>query len=941
MNSNSFNAMEWLHSNSTLHSKSVKTMTPPVPAMSSTLSQRPSVSPTEALLDFLTPDWKGDGLLSKSAIRVKRLFSLLWADCEDHFSEFNLFTTNLKSSIHQIFLSYMEFENIIMDEFREPTFFYKLMGQRKLNEDPAGILVAKFKNIYSFRITAILLYKYKFIFTLAQKYQKEINENVIFNPNAFLLNTFKKGSSSELNCHALWPNAYSWYRPSQKLRGKLEDLWKDLPILTPNEIMRLTTFSTYAKYQTREESFSHSLSHRTFGQFLNVCFIDLPNWIEQQPASEKPIAGLMTTLFTGDQLAALTQSHWSAQEYDLDEGWKTIICPEFVGQDFSDGLYFKICHELQFLNFLIRVAETYHKDTISFLCSIMKKKYQSSQNAQMAQLSMFQKEQNPALPAFKRVLINLGNLPKKNPHHFLLSQIQGKVEQVEVGGFLFVMTDQNLFLGSQTDKLKQLFKDLRLIGQMNFEELKAKGELGSFLYIFQKRSLQNQSQFDGLVDNFQTTSRESFFTFQISGRLTQFNKFKLINNSLLRFFKEKSIHTPLYQFDVSEDIQLNFIQEAILDGNLVKSSKKEGHITHPIFFKNITRSCQPLENFFVIDSIDPKIQRNTPNEYAFLDLAIRKNEDFPYILIINTSDANSFKLNLIKGENLAAFVNKHGTAYFQYFGLTPKIREMNINIFKDYFESDIGSQIIQLSLNGGISKLKGKLKSLLIPTSFTNCQMPPVSDRKEVEFLTISSEELLTKKPMSIREILKKIKNTLLVLNKDYPWYTLGILSNFKNIIESSMFKINGPIRTERKLLFENPMVMEPLLKLKTYPLYPYNEDVFTEILSLDKADIHQALSKVELKSRDDETYIISLFHHEKLVVQLHSHRDLAEFMTFIYESAINIPISQLLASVQIPRAGALSEVLSHHKNLVSILDDLSTDIKQTFNTLLVDQINN
>lgn len=940
MSLSSFNALDWLRPKAPQSNKSVNSMTPVTPPSLPPNTAIEKENSVEALLGFLTPDWRGDGLLSKKALRVKRLFNLLWNDCEDHFTEFNLFSSNLKNSIHQLFVAYMEFEEMVIDELREAPVFFKLMGDNSKQEHQAGKLISKFKSIYSFRITSILLFKYKFIFTLAQQEKKELGENVIFNPNAYLLNTFKKGSSTELNCHALWPNAYSWYRPSQKLRGKLIDLWKDLPALTPNEIMRLTTFSTYSKYQTREECFSHSLSHRTFGQFINHCLIEIPNWFEQQLTTQKPLSNFLKTLFTGNQLAALTQSHWLAQEFDLNDCWESIICPDFSGEDFCDGLYFKICHELQFLNFLIRVADTYGKEPIRFLCNIMRKKYSQSSDLAMGQLSMFQRDQAPGKTRFKRLVINLGNLPKKNPHYFLMGQIQNNIENLENGGYLYLMTTQNLFLGSQTDKLKQLFKDIRLIGQINFENLRAKGELGDYLYIFQKRPLQQSNQFDGLIENFGQTTRESFFTFQISGTLTQFNKFKLINNALKKFLKEKSIHTPLYQADISDDLQLHFIQEAILDGNLVKSSSKEGEVTHPAFFRNITRACWPFENFFQIDAIDTKSHSKTPSDFAFMQISVRKNEDYPYVLVVNSSDPNQFKINLIKGENLPVFLSKHGNAYFHYYGLTPKIREMNINIFKEYFDSEIGNQITQLSLNGGVSKLKSKLKSLLIPMSFFHSQMPPIADRKEVEFLAISPDELLTQKPMDIRNILKKIKNTLLVLNKEYPWYTLGVLANFKSIVENASYKINGPLKTDKKLLFENPMVMEPLLKLPTYPLYPYNEDVYIEILSIEKQDIHQALTKVELKSRDDETYIISLFHQEKLVIQLHTHRDLAEFMAFIYESALGIAISKLLSAVQIPKSKELSQVLSNHKNLVSILEDIATDSKQTFNSLVVDQIN-
>ena len=85
---------------------------------------------------------------------------------------------------------------------------------------------------------------------------------------------------------------------------------------------------------------------------------------------------------------------------------------------------------------------------------------------------------------YNRVLLNITDLPKKNPHHYLIQKIFSENETLKRSGYLFVSTNQNLFVPSQSERVEQLLETLKLEAIFNFEGIKGKGEVPNFIYIF-------------------------------------------------------------------------------------------------------------------------------------------------------------------------------------------------------------------------------------------------------------------------------------------------------------------------------------------------------------------------------------------------------------------------------------------------------------------------
>ena len=120
-------------------------------------------------------------------------------------------------------------------------------------------------------------------------------------------------------------------------------------------------------------------------------------------------------------------------------------------------------------------------------------------------------EDNPFYTStYDRVVLNLCHFPKNNPQHFLMSQILEQVKYLKSGGYLFVLSSKKLFVPSQRERLSPVLKELKTEAIFDLDEIKGKGELGSYIYVFRKKeSFEEEQQLcsyfriSGNLDNFQ------------------------------------------------------------------------------------------------------------------------------------------------------------------------------------------------------------------------------------------------------------------------------------------------------------------------------------------------------------------------------------------------------------------------------------------------------
>lgn len=888
--------------------------------------------------DFFIPGWKGEGLISSSAIQIKNTINNLSIDALSQYKTFNQSNRSLKLYVYNEFQSYVNYRDLDLPELKN---FNDFWFHFQDSTSPYRKELEDFSKIYCFRAVAIYLFRIKFLLDLSREITLIPTDDNLINPLSYLGKIFKKDSSTELNCECLSTNQYSWYRPSFEYKQEVVKLRDVFQNITLTELIKIfSTTDTDRIYSL--SNYSHSLSHVAMGSLLNELSIKLPKWFDPKTNSnEGKFTGylksrklkILNTLFTGKNISSLALSHWLAQDRNMKDHWDHLICPDFKGNEFMEGVYFKVCQELQFLSFLSKIAAEQGYETVPFICKVMKEKYQTSDDTHQA--SFFQSTAGHQETLYDRVILNLTDLPKTNPHFFVIQQISNLKSVLKNEGRIILMTNQKLFVPSQSEKVEQLLKDFKIECQFNLEDLRGKGELAQFLFVLSKREIKAQEATNQLTFKAPRELKETCHSFILSGELTRFNKFHLFVDELKTFIKEKSAHSSaFYQREIESKLNFDYHIDAIVEGKLVSSSTKDSSPKmHSNFFKNLFNSCLGLENFFHIEQIDPQAQMNrTTISSELLGIKAFKPK-YPLILIVNASSATNIKIELLDGELYQAKLESYGTAYFSYFGLTQKVKDINLNVFREYFQSSIGHQVIQLQLSDVQSKLKAKLKSLLIPRFFLQTQFVPTEDMSALQFFVSERNTLLSESPEIVARDFERAMRKAEVFQKDYPWHVLGLVSYF-NVTLSNILS-QGFEKSLNKYNFTNPLILNPLLQLKTENIYPKNNDVYIEFITASTQELHSALTGLVHKVENDETATLTLKSGNIDIVTMHSRPAMIAFLKFILESAHGHKISDIITTIKVPALNDMENILSNYSVLEETLSEIKVKNEHFISSLL------
>lgn len=894
--------------------------------------------------EFLIPGWKGDGLISPAAITIKTSLSNLTIDAQALFKKSCATSKSMKLQTYNEFLKYAEVLKLDLSLISHQNDFW-LHAQDE--SSPLKKHLDHFIKLYAFRAVSIYLFRIKFILDLAKELNISIAEDNLFNPLSFLGKIFKKDSSTELVCESLQINEYSWYRPTLEYKESLLKIKTAFESVTLTEIIKIISTPKDDQLSSKYD-YSHSISHRSFGLLINELLIKMPVWLKPESKSKNLsqqkvciLPSTINTKFCGNHIAAMALSHWLAQDSNVKiSQWNNLICPEFEGSEFFDGQFLKICQELQFLSFLTRVAIEHKYEIVPFICKIMKDKYRTSpEDLAEQQVSLFNIESGIAETLYSRIVLNLSDLPKSNPHHYVVNQLLGRKNQLKKDGVIVLLTNQKLFVPSHSERVELLLKDFKIEASFNLEELKGKGEIANFIYILSKRPV-NQVNNKHLFE-VKTVLKESCLSFEMKGNLSQFNKFLKLVEEFQTFTRTKNaITTPLYASEIDHEINFEFHQDAIIEGKLISSvsTKDNGHIPHPRFFNNLMKSCTSLETFFNIEMLAPEelysVKSNLANE--LLGLKTSPEKKYPLLLIINQSDALNVKIELTSSDSFRAKVEKYGTATFQYFGLTPKSLSLNLNVFREYFNSSIGNQIIQLHLNDGPTKLKAKLKSLLIPIFFANTHFMPHEANKLFAVLELEESKLRKLHPMELLEEFGKAKSAFARYADLYPWHILGLLANFKIHLTSNFDEFDNPKLNSS--IFSNPLIANELVRLKTQSVYPSNSEVFIDYKIKTHQELQLPLQSFVVKA-DEELSILSLKYQDRDVIQFHTTDIMNQFIKFILQRAVGAKISDILMNLKVPSIADLEKVTTHFSEIKNAKENVLRETEELISTVLRNQI--
>ncbi len=900
---------------------------------------------------FIIPGWQGGALLSKWALKLKRVLGLVIKDvlaqCENaHFNK------SLKLKVYKDFLDYAHENNLVdlkLDNYVE--FFNALNTE----DHPHKSELDNFKQVFATRVATLYLLKQRFLIKLASLHQDEVTETYLRNPQSFFARYFTTGGSTELNCDSFHSNHYSWYCPRVKFLEKDLNICEIYNKISLTEIYKVFTLDKL--FKNEDSHFSHTLSHETFGSFLINLMTQFPRWSNGGEKQKKCLSNLFSpgqgavlyTQFSGDNLESLSLSHWLAQSKISLKEKKYIICPEFKNANGGEKDFLRLSFELQFLSLLVELAIRSEKDAVKLICSTFKARDLSSIVPATGQQMLFAGTLLKATQSnFDRIVLNLNKFPKNNPHHYLINQIQEHKAQLKDNGYIIVMSTKKLFIPSLTDKVEELLRSFKLEAVFTLDQLKGKGEIAHYFYILSKRSnlevkklsLPSQLLVSSIGNNENNLHKHSCLSFRVSGVLSNFRKFEFITKGFKDFFQTKNHEsTSVYQTELPGNFTFEYYQDAMVDGRLVNTTSRDTtKITHPKFFKGLMGSCLPINQFFQIECLnDEKAYNYHPYSPSLLGIDLPIEEQYRYILVVDYRNKKNPKIDFIAPESYKAKKEDCGEALCCYFGLTPKVDSININLFRFFFQTELGRQVISLSLNGPLTKIKSKTASLLVPKFFMNTKFLPSHLEEPLWSLKKSANDIIKTDPKELAETFKLIEQTCYGLAEKYPWYLSGILLQFNQQITEAF---HSTVRYEN--IFENPQVIRELMSYECHPVYPSNSDVFVKFHAKTTKELTSVLVETKIsveKVSGKKLKAIELYGESGLIATCYSEEIVSQFLEYILQKAIGAPIIHILQNIRVPESKSLEPLIHRQKELKETLKktqaQLHLMLKQTINRQL------
>lgn len=863
-------------------------------------------------MNCFVPGWKGESLSSKQVIKFESLLKTVEDDVRSELLKTKDFPRTIKMGLYNEFLSYAESLSLHCEGLDDMGRFWQLLTPEKLSEDKD---VSQFIDIYTGRVATMTFLKLRFIAALLDKCGLELNDRALLYPTSFLSQVFKKGSQTELNSRALESNLFSWYRPSEGMKETMKELMllsKDLAI---TEIIKNVSVRTQVK-QDQNKVYSHALSQVSLGLFLNSLQINFPMWVETIEGKTIPSGSLeqeeiISCKYYGDYLESLSLSHWLAQENNKNMRWDQILCPDFKGNEFISGPFAKICNELQFLTFLVNKAEHQGEKPIEYICKIMGGHFRNRKNSSAKQGLLL--EHNPFYAStYDRVVLNLCHFPKNNPQHYLMTQILDQVKYLKNDGYLFVLSNKKLFVPSLRERLEPVLKELKTEAIFDLEHVKGKGELGSYVYVFRKRSQAMAPQ------------KQLCSYFRVSADLNTFQEFSCITEHLRSFYLAHLTEMPpMAQLEFSDSFRLEYYQEALVNGMLIHSTNEDSsRITHPTFFRSLLSSCVPLDTLFEIKSLS--VTEKSSQKENGLNLGLKK--DHSYFLVVDFR-GNEVGLELHPMDTFRSIHSDHGESLCSYFELHPKISGLNPNILRNYFITPIGKQVANLTFTGGHNLVKGSLSKLLVPKFLTATEALPPNLKAAFDIFEKTEDELLETSPQSV---LKSFNHVDQITRDVLPKHACEILSHYSNLertLQSLIWKMDDS-RYGHKISFNNPMIQSKLVLKPTKPMYPDNQEIYLEFVEgSSPIDLHLPLTQTQMKITHDgdlKLYSLELISNDRVIVRLHAEELIILFVNFLLTHAMDFPLSKILKAIHVPSLKDLKLVI-----------ETTDEMKQTYQDIL------
>jgi len=877
---------------------------------------------------FLTPGWQGDSLSSKVSGRYVRLVETLQNDVLRHLTQQD-FNRSLKMNIYSEFLAYAKDRGLHCAELDDLSRFWNCVRK---DASERHVDLTRFLELFASRVAVITLFKLRFIRVLSMQTGIEATARTAHNPNHWLSQVFRSGTRFELKARVMESNVFSWYRPGEEFASLMTEWMQNSADITIAELVKLTS----PKVQDEDNSkiYSHALSQLNFGLFLNSLLINFPLWAEShEPQSASKFLTpdeleIISCKYSGDFMESLALSHWLAQHNNKSLKWDQVLCPDFKGKEFDSGLFLKMLNELQFITFLAEVAHLQEQEPVDFISKVMGHHFQNRKNAAGSRSSALL-ETPFSTSTYDRSILNLCQLPKNNPYHWMMTQIDEQLATLKPGGWLFVLASKNLFAPSQRERLEGVLQNLELKAVFDMEGVKGKGEMGHWLYVLRRR--QRPATKD---------ARETVSWFRFTADMQSFHDFADITELLRGFYLSHLEEAPtMWQQDWGRDFRLEYFQDVLMDGHMMHStSEDQTRVTHPRFFKSLMANCVPLDTVFELRPMNPE-EWQSPNN---MGLGLRREGGT--FLMVDLRDQGNTALSLHPVSTFRAVYYENGSSFCQYFLIAPKHQGMDPNVLRKYFASKVGHQIINLTFNGSVTKVKGQLAKMLVPKWFVRGEFLPETLHSTLEMFRWSAEKLIATDPQELTDRLRVFRHTAPGLFPRYACDVLGALVVFEQTLQTLTTQLADP-RLGTQVNFHNPALQTALGQLKAAPLFhPTHPDVYAEFIQgTETADLEAPLTKVELRLQvegDLKTWFLEVFNDKRPVLRLHSDEELLLFAQFVLQMAQGRPLGQVLRALRLPGLMEMREIVrecrAQQQIFAKLLQETGHFLEESFRTHLL-----
>lgn len=871
---------------------------------------------------YLVPGWTGSSLTTHHANRYVKLLEALRDDVRRRLSTHE-FNRSLKLGIYNEFICYAHDKGLHTPGLEEVAGLWQAI---KLEPEARPAELNTFLDLYCSRVAVITLFKLRFIRVLSKTSGVEAGAKAAHNPNHWLSQVFQAGTKRELKARIMESSVFSWYRPGDEMAPGLVAWMSDHNGLCITELIKHTSPRVQ---ESSNRVYSHALSHINFGLFLNSLLINFTLWMETWDPSPVPKfhtpdeMEIISCKYSGEFLESLSHSHWLAQDNNKEMKWDQILCPDFKGKEFEAGPFMKMLNELQFLTFLAEVAELQGQAPVDFIAKIMSGHYQNRKGTKSSSRTNLGNFDAAFLDStYDRVVLNLTQLPKNNPYHWILGQIDSETKNLKPGATMFVLTSKNLFAPSQKDRLAQVLEGLELKAVFELEQLKGKGELGSWLYVFRRRASQ--------MAPISADKRESVAWFRFTGEMNSFQDFVEITEVLRTFYLSHLGDVPaLWHQEWSNGFRLEFFQDALINGHLIHSAHEDQtRVTHPRFFKNLLSTSVPLDSVFDLRQIDPE-EWSSPGSNGLGIGPLRCGG--ATFLVVDFRDPAGVTAELFPADTFRSVYYERGASQCHYFLVASRHQGMDPNVLRKYFASTVGRQLLGLSFAGG-TKVKGQLGKMLVPQWFLRGEFMPESLQTALELFRWDTEKLNATHPEELNARFRQFKQISGNLFPRYACDVMGALVSFERTLGQLIEHMNDP-RMGTKINFFNPLIQKPLSKLESHAVFPRHPDVFTDYVpGVGQDDLALPLTKVELRGQvegDLKTWFLEVFNSQGPVMRLHSDEEMLLLAQFILQNALGVELGKIVRALRLPRLSELKDIVGHTIQQRRVFTTLNQEAQQ------------